>query len=144
MREINGIRKRKKVYYAHSIKIYDTPQEKRELEFLSENFDVFNPNTEIQYNSQTQMTPYFEAVKKSDILITSEYKKHIGKGVFREISLALKNNIPSFVLREFSQGFKILKIKDVKIRDKTDSKIYYGFIKLKKCFFKPIEISLHK
>ncbi|KKL06260.1 hypothetical protein LCGC14_2597800, partial [marine sediment metagenome] len=34
---------KKRVYYAHSIKIYDTSQEVRELAYLNKEFTVFNP-----------------------------------------------------------------------------------------------------
>ncbi|KKN34220.1 hypothetical protein LCGC14_0795690 [marine sediment metagenome] len=118
---------KKRVYYAHSIKIYDTSQEVRELAYLNKEFTVFNPKNEIRWNSLTKMTPYFEAVKKSDILVASEYKNHVGRGVYDEISIALSNSIPSFVLRK-EHNFKLLEIQALKLDDIYDWKVYYGII----------------
>ena len=118
---------KKRVYYAHSIKIYDTSQEVRELAYLNKEFTVFNPKNEIRWSSLTKMTPYFEAVKKSNILVASEYKNHVGRGVYDEISIALSNNIPSFVLRK-EYNFKLLEIQALKLDDIYDWKVYYGII----------------
>lgn len=118
---------KKRVYYAHSIKNYDTSREVRELAYLNKEFTVFNPKNEIRWNSLTKMTPYFEAVKKSDILVASEYKNHVGRGVYDEISIALSNSIPSFVLRK-EHNFKLLEIQALKLDDIYDWKVYYGII----------------
>lgn len=91
----------KQVYYAHSLKIYNTRREKNELRYLKRKFfKIFNPKTELQWDSMTKMQPYFEAVQGSTLIIASEYKKYIGKGVFDEIKIALKNKIPAFCLKK--------------------------------------------
>lgn len=45
----------KKVYYAHSLHLYNTPQEKRDIELLEKlGFEVLNPNQpEIQEKIQS-------------------------------------------------------------------------------------------
>ena len=53
-----------KVYYAHSMIIYNIKREKIELDYQKKKYkNVFNPNIEIDYNKETGMEPYFEALK---------------------------------------------------------------------------------
>lgn len=118
----------KQVYYAHSLKIYNTRREKNELRYLKRKFfKIFNPKTELQWDSMTKMQPYFEAVQGSTLIIASEYKKYIGKGVFDEIKIALKNKIPAFCLKKKFFKFKLIRIKDIKYIG-IDWKKYYGKI----------------
>lgn len=116
----------KQVYYAHSLKIYNTKREKKKLRYLKKkNFKIFNPKTELQWDSMTKMQPYFEAVQSSCLIIASEYKKYIGRGVFDEIKIALYNKIPVYCLKRKFFKFKLIKIKDIKYIG-IDWKNHYG------------------
>lgn len=81
-------------YYAHSIKIYDKPEEKEELDFISKLYRVINPA--INYSGMEQC---FRLIDNCDVVIFSEYKEHIGRGVHSEVKYALSNNKPVFLLR---------------------------------------------
>ena len=119
------------VYYAHSILIYNTKREKKELRFLRKKFSsIFNPNTDIIWDDTTKMEPYFRAVKNSDILVVSELKNHIGKGVFDEIKTALNSNILVLCLRRKFFKYSLRKVKDVELLNEEDWKTYYGKVKL--------------
>ena len=119
----------KKIYYAHSMYIYNTRREKKELEFLRNEFQsVCNPNKDITWDNNTKMEPYFEAVKNSDIVVASEYKKHIGKGVFDEIMTAINNNITVLCLRRKLFKYQLYKIANVEIVNDQDWKKKYGKI----------------
>jgi len=119
------------IYYAHSILIYNTKREKKELRFLRKKFSsIFNPNTDIIWDDTTKMEPYFRAVKNSDILVVSELKNHIGKGVFDEIKTALNSNILVLCLRRKFFKYSLRKVKDVELLNEEDWKTYYGKVKL--------------
>ncbi len=119
------------VYYAHSILIYNTKREKKELRFLRKKFSsIFNPNTDIIWDDTTKMEPYFRAVKNSDILVVSELKNHIGKGVFDEIKTALNSNILVLCLRRKFFKYSLRKVKDVELLNEENWKTYYGKVKL--------------
>lgn len=83
------------IYYAHSMKIYNTEREQAELRMLEEYFYnglIFNPNRpNIQY-SKNPMGECFKAVKDHVItgLAFSHDNGHIPSGVFAEIRLAQK------------------------------------------------------
>lgn len=103
-----------KIYYAHCICIYNTPQEERDLELLHKLFpndDVYNPsqdeNSDLGYR-QNGMKYFTDIVEECDLLAfrSLPYSK-IPTGVFKEISHAQNKNIPiielpSFVDREMS------------------------------------------
>ena len=120
----------KKVYYAHSLLIYNTLREKRELKFLKRKYNnICNPNGEIKWYGS--IIPYLNKVKESNIVIFSEYKNFIGKGVYLEIKTALENNIQVLCLRKKLLQYKLFTIKKIKLFNQFDWKIEYGIIFLK-------------
>jgi hypothetical protein len=98
------------VYYAHCLALYDTEQENRDMELLSNlfNWNVYNPNdpTKEPVNKFLSLKPrygYDEAfdsvwgdlVKRSSLLAFRALPDgSIPKGVAREIEIAVANNIP--------------------------------------------------
>ncbi len=120
-----------KVYYSHSVLIYNTKREKKELRFLEKKFSsIINPNTDIRWDETTKMEPYFRAVKNSDLVVVSEFKNHIGKGVYDEIRIALNNKIPVLCLRRKYFEFFLSIVKDLELVNKEDWSIYYGKLRL--------------
>jgi len=118
-----------KVYYSHSMKTYDQEQEKIELNFLQNKFErIFNPNKEINYNPKKGLKPYLNVVKKSDILVCSEYKGYIGKGVFREISTAFAHEITILCIKGTYPNFELKEVIGIKVVNKEDPKVKYGII----------------
>ncbi len=117
----------KKVYYAHSKCIYNTKREKKELRFLRKKFSsVYNPNTAIKWDNTTKMEPYFKAVKNSDIVVVSEYRYHVGKGVYDEIKIAINSNILVLCLKRKLLKYRLQQVKSVKLVNEQDWKITYG------------------
>lgn len=60
-----------KVYYAHSISIYNTPQEQRDIDLLkSIGFDVVNPNQEIHDKGYKKrgMQYFVDLVNECDLI----------------------------------------------------------------------------
>lgn len=89
-----------KVYYAHSIHVYNTPQEKRDITLLeSLGFEVYNPNNEEarlgleKWKSDGKHTMWFfkKLIDDCDFLA---YRSHpdlsIPSGVFFEIQHAIE------------------------------------------------------
>lgn len=113
------------IYYAHSMKIYNSKQECQELKWIQKKFhDVVNPNGDIRnYNS---IEPYLKKVSECNSLIFSEYKKFIGKGVYEEIDWALSEKKTVQCLRKRWRGFYLVKVNKIEIADKSDWSIYYG------------------
>ena len=78
-----------KIYYAHSISIYNTSQEKRDIKSLeSLGFDVVNPNKEIhQENYRSKGMDYFvELVNSCDaIAFRAHPNGDIPAGIYKEI-----------------------------------------------------------
>jgi len=123
---------KKKLYYAHSMRIYNTIREKDEYLFIKQTFSkysIFCPNTNSpdiwkSMSGKQIMQECFKQVKKSKVIVASEYNSRIGKGVFEELLLALKLGKQVLVLREN----KLIPIIDVAIVDSYDWAIRYGKI----------------
>jgi len=81
-----------KVYYAHSIALYNTQQEKRDLAILyGMGFDVENPNTEVHMKMyEAQQLDYFKIVVQncSILAFRANADGSINCGVAQEIEWA--------------------------------------------------------
>jgi len=90
----------KNVYYAHSVSIYDTPTEDRDLELLTKlGFSPLNPNTEAHSENYKKLgMEYFDRlIKKCDLLAFRAHPNgDIPAGVAKEIETAHKVGIPVF------------------------------------------------
>lgn len=97
-----------KVYYAHSIGIYNTPQEERDLKILENlGFEVFNPNSvecdegyrEMKARTGNGMGYFYHLVRSCDALV---FRAHpdgtIPAGVVKEIKIAEEAGMPVFEL----------------------------------------------
>lgn len=114
------------VYYAHSKRIYNAPREQEELDYLESCFEeVINPNG-LDYGDD--MRKYYTLIRKADALVLSEYEGCIGRGVFDETKLALKEHIPCFVLRDK----KLISVKMVHPWKTNDWGIQYGKVEIRK------------
>jgi hypothetical protein len=111
-----------KIYYAHSMRIYDTPREADEVEFLSKIGTVDNPNDGL---GKRPMEEYLKRVMHSERVVCSEYEGHIGRGVYEELTAALACEIPVFVLRRrwISRCFKLKKLRKLQIVNDRDWKV---------------------
>jgi len=88
----------KSIYYAHSLKIYNTLQEQLELKQISSLFpswNIINPNGVIN-----DIKEAFSLIDKVDGVVASEHQRHIGRGVYDEICYALKKKKFVAVLRD--------------------------------------------
>ncbi len=109
-------------YYAHSMKIYDTNRERNELKVLNGFFNnVICPNNDIG-NAQRRMRAYIKIVGWADIVIVSEYKKHIGSGAYSEVMHALSKNIPVMCLRDG----KLYRVVAATIVDRRDPEVKFA------------------
>ena len=83
----------KKLFYAHSVKLYWTEQEDEDLEFLYQEFPdclVVNP----RHFSYRKMEKYLDLVRHSQLLV---YRGET-QGVLMEVQEALQNDIPVYSL----------------------------------------------
>ncbi len=121
-----------RVYYGHSMKMYNTNTEREELRFLRERFpNVICPNNDIG-DSSRGMRVYLKIVAWSELVIVSEYQSHIGRGVFDEVSLALKLNKSVYCLRKVKDTHKFYRITDLVVVDENDWSVKYGKVVVQK------------
>lgn len=114
------------VYYAHSKLIYDSERENKELSFLKKKFNLIDPNGDI--GERGSIEPYLKVISTCNMVICSEYKEHIGRGVFEEVLFALNKGIKVFCLKKKIGMFYLSKVINVIENDVYDWKIKYGRI----------------
>ncbi len=117
-----------RVYYAHSMQIYNTEREKNELQIINTMFDkTICPNNDIG-KTDRGMRVYLKIVEWADLIIVSEYCGYVGCGVYYEIKTAIEHNILVKCLRKN----KLYDIEGLSIYDSNDLKIKYAKLKIKK------------
>ncbi|MHA1449166.1 MAG: hypothetical protein ACTSP4_07070 [Candidatus Hodarchaeales archaeon] len=94
----------KSLYYSHSMFLYGTRGEQIEISQIKQHFPgltIINPS-EIDLGgreSEEAMEYFYQLIAKSEIVIITEYKCSIGRGVYSEAIYALKSNIAVFLLK---------------------------------------------
>ncbi len=112
---------KKKLYYAHSLITYASDKEKNELEVIKKifpDYEIVNPE-KISY---TGMNDCLVRVRSCTILVYSEYKQHIGKGVYLEIQEALSAGIPIF----YVNNYNISEFGSLQITNQNDWKVKFA------------------
>ena len=111
-----------KVYWAHSKKIYNTPEEAVILAILEKCFTtVVCPNRDI--GEKGGIKPYLDAIAACDAVIVSEYQNHIGRGAFDEITFAIREkDMDVYALR----NWEFVGVIAAKIVDPNDWSVNYG------------------
>lgn len=125
-----------RVYYGHSVKKYNTPEEMMEEEFIRKTYngvttrmlELCNPR-DIK-NPFKNMDVYFDKIRNwADVIVVSEYQNHVGKGVYDEIELALELKKQVWVLRKWKGTYRFERIERIELdQGDNDWKVYYGQI----------------
>lgn len=87
-----------KAYYAHPVNLYNTLQEKRDIEIIEKlGYEVVNPNQpqiQEEYN-KLGMVIFESIISECDIFIFRCFPDlKIGSGIYKEIEYAYLNEIP--------------------------------------------------
>lgn len=116
-----------RIYYAHSMRIYNQPQEQEELTFIRQQYPdaiIINPNGDLVYRGSMQV--YFNAIDTCDLVIASQYKDHIGKGVYLEIEHAQAKQCSVLGIWKEQDQLKLCPVEKIIYADPSDWKVYYG------------------
>lgn len=93
-----------KLYYAHHIWKYDTKIEDYEIEVVKSCFtdgvEIVNPKTAAEQNKDSKliMEDCLRIIQRCDGLVFSSISGVVGKGVYREVEKALKDNKPIYYI----------------------------------------------
>jgi hypothetical protein len=96
-------------YYSHSTKIFNTPREVKEYDFISglHNCFVIAPNIHLSFKKTSIYNQYILLIDVIDFMIVSAYNGTIGRGSYYEVKQALESNIPVYEIYPVGIGFKL-------------------------------------
>ena len=122
----------KSIYYAHSMRIYNTQQEQLELNQIAElvpsrdrrfvnsdNHRILNPNGAI-----ASIKEAYRLIDKSSGVVATEYQAHLGKGVYDEICYGLSQKKFVAVLRS-GRLFRVYSEHQIEVLD-IDWQVHYA------------------
>jgi len=114
-----------KLFFAHSQKTFDTPEEKAARIRISTGFELFCPNEQIyQKNNQATNADYNKGIDDCGGLVFLPYKGYVGKGVYSNILYALRSKYPVFVYD--AKDDVLRSVTSVTINDLNDWAIRYA------------------
>lgn len=91
---MNVINKNTRIYYSHSMTVYNTDREREDLEFLRSLSDkVICPNNDIG-TCKRGMKAYLKIVEWADLVVVSVVDGKLTSGVYAEMKEAFKLNVP--------------------------------------------------
>jgi len=118
----------KTIYYSHSMRSYNTDQERLELTQIASFFPkrkIINPNGAI-----TDMKQAYRLINQAELVVATEYQGHIGKGVYDEICYALSQKKLVHVLRN-GRLFRVYSEHQIEVLDidwqRNYARVYEGF-----------------
>jgi hypothetical protein len=123
------IMSKERIYYAHSKKIYGTPNETEELKYIKEKFPyakVICPHTTVGELKDFQ--DYLHIVDCYNTIIASEVKGFISRGVFSEIARGFSNGIQVYVLRKQANKHILYQVIGIEIHNQSDWVYRFGKI----------------
>ena len=88
-----------RLYFAHSMKSYRTPQELKNLVLIKNRFsdvEIVDPSKV----GSSDMQVYFRLVRSCDIFVMTEHNRHVGRGVYEEYVFALNERKEIWLLRQ--------------------------------------------
>ncbi len=115
------------IYFAHSMQIYGTEEERDELEQLGKrypNSSIINPATDVRpkRKHEAELSRFFDSIRDCALVIVLEHQKSVGRGVFREVCYALAVDKSILVKR----GFRYYPVFGIHVKNVSDWKIHYG------------------
>ena len=119
--------KGKSAYYSHSIRIYNTKEERDFFAAINKKFKgtVICPNNHI--GELTNKQDYASIVKKMDCIFVSEYKEYIGCGSFSECSTAIESSIPLYLVKKDGNDFSFSLVKSVEVKNEFNPTRHAAF-----------------
>jgi hypothetical protein len=122
------------VYYAHSMRIYGTPEAakaKAAISALLPEFEILDPE-EMPWKELAKKygnsAVYEYVVKKSARTVVYEHQGHIGRGVTEEVVRAQRLQRPLHVLRGLDTEPALIPIKSWAKAPGNDWKIRYAYV----------------
>jgi len=119
----------KTIYYSHSMRSYNTDQERLELTQIASFFPkrkILNPNGAV-----TDMKGSYRLINTAELVVATEYQGHLGKGVYDEMCYALSKKKLVAILRN-ERLFRVYSEHQIEVLD-IDwqvhyAKVYEGFL----------------
>jgi hypothetical protein len=121
-----------RAYFAHSMRIYGTPEAllvRQAIERLLPDHEVFDPEL-IDWKrlaaKMGQDAVFEKVIRFCTRVVVYEYKGHIGRGVFEEVSRAQTNNRPIHVIRRVGHEMVLIPVKGWARAPGDDWRVRYG------------------
>lgn len=109
------------LYYSHSRQKYNTPAEALELAAIARLFPgvrILNPNGDMRWEGD--MAPYLAAARDAYLVVCSEYRECIGRGVYEEILATYGLGHPIYLLRVDPTGANLYAVTQVALHNAAD------------------------
>ena len=121
------MKEKAKIYFAHSLQVYNTPKEESELKIIKKKFPeatVICPNKDL--GELSDFKEYLKIVDNCNMVIASEVDGYVGKGVLCEVARGFSNGMRVKVIREKGGKLILFDVVGFEIENVSDWRYRYA------------------
>ena len=121
IKKMNKTKMKAKILFAHSMQVYNTPQEESELVFIKATYPTASitcPNHDI--GELSDYKDYLKIVDACTMVVASEVDGYVGKGVLCEVARGFSNGMQVRLIREKAGNFVLCDVIGFKMENGAD------------------------
>ena len=113
-------------WYSHNFKIFNTPEESKQYNWIQKNFNgmVINPNTQLKEKNPFILNQYWQTIDIINFLVVSAYRKKIDRASYYEVKQCLFNRINVYEIYKDGKTYAIRKVDGLKVVNEDNLSAY--------------------
>ena len=120
-------------FYSHHFKIFNTEEEKKQYNYIQQNFNgmIINPNTQLKEKNPFILNQYWQTIDIINFLVVSAYRKKIDRASYFEVKQCLLNRINVYEIFKAGKAYAIRKVVGLKVVNEDNLSAYAVLVNAK-------------
>jgi hypothetical protein len=120
-------------FYSHHYKIFNTEEEKKQYNYIQQNFNgmIINPNTQLKEKNPFILNQYWQTIDIINFLVVSAYRKKLDRASYYEVKQCLFNRINVYEIYKAGKNYAIRKVVGLKVVNEENLSAYAVLVNAK-------------
>jgi hypothetical protein len=120
-------------FYSHHYKIFNTEEEKKQYNYIQQNFNgmIINPNTQLKEKNPFILNQYWQTIDIINFLVVSAYRKKLDRASYYEVKQCLFNRINVYEIYKAGKTYAIRKVVGLKVVNEENLSAYAVLVNAK-------------
>ena len=120
-------------FYSHHYKIFNTEEEKKQYNYIQQNFNgmIINPNTQLKEKNPFILNQYWQTIDIINFLVVSAYRKKLDRASYYEVKQCLYNRINVYEIYKAGKNYAIRKVVGLKVVNEENLSAYAVLVNAK-------------